>query len=223
MGLDMRPMGKPRPGCEQEFEDLFAILSGKKKESLSVFEKLNGKKLRTREELLKEWFAAQIPSYETLNAPRVGRDKAADEWIKQKYEETDKTVPLEKFITEHQGYYVIGLSPEKDGVPVYVSFGQDENVFRGQFLADCSDVIGEELVNEAWITKSARETLDYGERLMGAADKVADAHDLAYLKKQYLPPDTDQDSLESKLHIVYSLAKWLIFYGRNGHGYEADY
>jgi hypothetical protein len=47
MGLDMRPMGKPRPGCEQEFEHLFAILSGKKKESLSVFDALKGKRLRT--------------------------------------------------------------------------------------------------------------------------------------------------------------------------------
>jgi hypothetical protein len=34
-----------------------------------------------------------------------------------------------------------------------------------------------------------------------------------------MPPDKDEDSIESQLHIVFSLAKWLIFYGKNGHGY----
>lgn len=38
-----------------------------------------------------------------------------------------------------------------------------------------------------------------------------------------MPPETDEDSFEWNLHIVYSLAKWLIFYGKNGHGYEADF
>jgi hypothetical protein len=38
-----------------------------------------------------------------------------------------------------------------------------------------------------------------------------------------MPPDTDEDSLESKIHILYAAAKWLIFYGKNGHGFEADF
>lgn len=101
--------------------------------------------------------------------------------------------------------------------------GQDENVFRGQFLADCVDIIGEDLVNEAWGTKLADDTLDYGNRLMSVADKLAKEKNLEYLKAQRLPPDTDEGSIESKLHIVFSLAKWLIFYGKNGHGYEADF
>ena len=73
------------------------------------------------------------------------------------------------------------------------------------------------------MTKLADETLDYGNRLMSAADKLAKEKNLEYLKIQRLPPDTDEDSIESKLHIVFSLAKWLIFYGKNGHGYEADF
>ena len=112
---------------------------------------------------------------------------------------------------------------EKDGVPVYISFQQDANVFRGQFMQYCTDLIGEDLVNEAWETKLADATLDYGQRLMNAADRIANEYNLQYLKDQRLPPETDEDSLESKLHIVYSLAKWLIFYGKNGHGYEADF
>ncbi len=122
---------------------------------------------------------------------------------------------------EYEGYYVIELAKEQDGVPVYIMHGEDENVFRGQFLRDCEDIIGEDLVSEAWNTKLANETLDYGNRLMVVADKLAREHNLEYLKTQRFPPDTDENTIESKLHILFSLAKWLIFYGQNGHGYEA--
>ncbi|MGJ8737490.1 hypothetical protein [Zobellia laminariae] len=40
-------------------------------------------------------------------------------------------------------------------------------------------------------------------------------------KDQRTAPDTDENQIESKLHIVYSAAKWLTFYRKNGHGYEA--
>lgn len=98
---------------------------------------------------------------------------------------------------------------------------QDRNVFRGEFMQDCIDLIGEDLVNEAWYTKLAGDALDYGNRLMSAADKISKDNKLQYLKEQRMPPETDENSIESKLHIVYSLARWLIFYGKNGHGYEA--
>ena len=58
---------------------------------------------------------------------------------------------------------------------------------------------------------------------MAIADKVAIENNLLYLKEQRIPPDTDEDSLENKVHILYSAAKWLIFYGKNGHGYEANF
>ena len=88
MGLDMRPMGKPKPGFEERYIQIFRIIQGTEKQELSFFEKLKGKKLPTREDLLEEWFNNQIPSHETIKAPKVGRDKEADEWIKEKYQET---------------------------------------------------------------------------------------------------------------------------------------
>jgi hypothetical protein len=190
---------------------------------LSFFDKLKGKKLPTKDDLLKEWFENKIPSYETIKAPRVGRDKEADEWIKAKYQESGKQISETEFIKQYQDYYVIELAKEKDGVPMYIAMNQDENVFRSQFMQDYIDLIGEDLVNEAWGSKLADDTLDYGNRLMSIADKIAKENNLQYLKEQREPPETDEDSIESKLHIVYSLAKWLIFYGRNRHGYEADF
>ena len=223
MGLDWRPMGKPKPGFEVRYYQLFRMIQGEEKQELSFLDKLKGKKLQTREELLQEWFACQIPSYETIKAPRVGRDEIAGDWIRQQYEKTDKAVSFDAFVKEHSGYYVISLASELDGVPVYIAMGQDENVFRGQFLDDCKDLIGEELHLEAWGTKLATDTLIYGQQLMEIADKIARENNLLYLSEQRFPPDAGEDSLESKVHILYAAAKWLIFYGKNGHGYEADF
>lgn len=223
MGLDMRPMGKPKPGFEKRFVEIFNMLSKDTIPKPSFIDKLKGKKYPTKDELLQEWFASQIQTYETIKSPRVGRDKEADEWIRNKYNELKQKPPLEQFLKDYDGYYVIELAKELDGVPVYIAMGQDKNVFRGQFLQDCIDLVGGDLVNEAWETKLADATLDYGQRLMTIADRIANEKNLQFLKDQRLPPDTDEDSIESKLHIVYSLAKWLIFYGKNGHGYEAHF
>ena len=223
MGLAMRPMGKPKPGFEKRFVDIFEMLTKNNFPEPSFLDKLKGIKYPTKDELLQEWLANQIQTYETIKAPRVGQDKEADEWIINKYNELEEKPPLEQFLKSYEGYYVIELAKEQDGVPVYIALKQDENVFRGEFLRDCEDIIGEDLMSEAWNTKMANETLKYGNRLMEVADKLAKEHSLEYLKSQRLPPDTDEDTIESKLHILFSLAKWLIFYGKNGHGYEADF
>ena len=223
MGLDMRPLGKPQKGFEKRFEEIYDILESNNIPKPSLLERLTGKKYQTKDELVEEWFENQIESYETIKAPRVGRDAEANKWIKEKYNELEEKPTYEVFIEEYQDYYVIELATEQDGVPLYIATEQDENVFRGQFLTDCVDLIGEELVNEAWATKLANDTLDYGNRLMQVADKIALEHKLEYLKEQRTPPDCDETVIESKLHILYSLAKWLVFYGKNGHGYEADF
>ena len=223
MGLDMRPLGKPKKGFEKRYAEIFKMVVSDTIPEPNLWDKLKGKKFPTKDELIQEWFDNQIPTYETIKAPMVGRDQEAEAWLKGQYETLEKKPSWEEFLKEHQGYYVIPLAKEQDGVPCYIAFGQDENVFRGQFLVDCVDLIGEELANEALETKLAEETLDYGNRLMAVAEKKAQDNNLEYLKELRTPPEVAEDSLESKLHIVYSLAKWLIFYGKNGHGYEADF
>jgi len=223
MGLDMRPMGKPKTSFEKRYIEIFKMISDGKIPKPTLIDRLKGKKFPTKKELLEEWLSNQITTYETIKAPQVGRDEEANLWVREKYEELEDKPSLEKFLKDYEGYYVIELAKEQDGVPVYISLGQDENVFRGQFLDDCIDLIGEELVAEAWNTKLADETLDYGKKLMGVADKIAEENNLEYLKSQRTPPDVDENMIEWKLHIIFSLAKWLIFYGKNGHGYEADF
>ena len=223
MGLDWRPLGKPKPGFEEKFNQLYRLIQGTEKIELSFLDKLKGKKIPSQDELLQEWLAIQIPSYETIKAPKVGRDKVADDWLNAEYDKTDKSVSFEEYSQEHNGYYVIELAEETEGVPMYMAIGQDRNVFRAQFLDDCKELIGEDLHNEAWKTKLSDETLNYGEQLLTIADKVASDNNLLYLKGQRIPPESDEDNLESKVHILYSASKWLTFYGKNGHGYEADF
>ena len=219
----MRPLGKPQQGFEKRYIELYEIIESNSFPKPSFLERLKGTKYPTKDEIVGEWFSIQIESYETIKAPRVGRDAEANAWIKEKYNELEEKPAYEEFLEEYQDFYVIELAKELDGIPVYISLEQDENVFRGQFLTDCTDIIGEDLVNEAWGTKLAEDTLDYGKRLMLATDNVAKEHSLEYLKTQREVPEAEEGTMESKVHIAYSLAKWLVFYGKNGHGYEADY
>lgn len=223
MGLDMVPMGKPKPGYEKRFEQIFNLLYDREQQSLTFLDKLKGKKVLTKEQLAQEWFDIQIPSYETIGAPMVGRDAIADQWIKEMYQNTNKDIGEAEFIKNHQGYYVIALAKHKEGIASYGSVVQDENAFRGQLLDKCDDLIGEKLVNEAWESKLAEEALDYGKRLFEAIDIVAKEKNMEHLKDPNYINETEVDSMETRVHFIYCLSRWLIFYGTNGHGYEADY
>lgn len=205
----MRPMGKPLPGKEDRFNEIFNLITGGNE--------------TTDESLVEEWFSIQTSSYETIKAPMVGRDDTANTWIKDRYLESDKSVSEGEFIEHYNGFYVIELSPFTDAVPIYCNPEQDANVFRGQFLSDCMDILDNELLNEAWTSKLAEDTLDYGKRMLNATETVALTNNLSHLKEQIEVPGEDFESLENKLHILYSLSRWLIFYGQNGHGYEADF
>src|SRR5207249_3822615 len=112
MGLDMRPMGKPKPGFEKRFVEILEMVTQDKIPQPTFLDKLRGKKLPKKEELLHEWLANQIQTYETIKAPRVGRDKEADDWIRRKYDELEQKPPLEEFLKKYDGYYVIELAKE---------------------------------------------------------------------------------------------------------------
>lgn len=222
MGLDWRPLPKPKPGFEKRYIEIFNTLTGKEKPTISIWDRIKGKQPIRKEQLLREWRENSILSYETIHAPMVGRDKIADDWALEKYEESDKSLSKEDFLTEYKGYYVIELSPDLDAVPMYMSMAQDRNVFRAQFLNDCSHLLGPDLLNQAWGSKLAAESLEYGREIMAIADFEATKNNLLYLKEQRTPPD-DVETIESNIHILYSAAKWLIYYSERGHGYEADF
>ena len=70
MGLDMRPLNKPKAGKEQRFYELYRLITSDNLPSDQY------------DALLEEWFGLGIPSYETINAPQVGKDAQADAWLR---------------------------------------------------------------------------------------------------------------------------------------------
>jgi hypothetical protein len=219
MGLDWRPLGKPKPGYKERFDELFRILRGIDPIPVNPVTKTPF----SREELKQEWFDIQVPSYETIKAPMVGRDQEANDWVEKRYRESEQSGSVDDWHRHYQGYYVIELAKETDGVPVYISEAQDENVFRGKFVTNfCEQMLDKGLWDLAWETLTADETLRYGQQLLEVAERVAAEHDLQHLRDQHLPPDVEVGSVPSQVHILYSAARWLIFYGKEGHGFEAD-
>ena len=112
MGLDMRPMGKPKPGFEQRYAEIFYMISTDNIPKPTFWDKLKGKNVPTKDELLSEWFSNQIQTYETIKAPMVGKDIEAEQWLKEKYEELEQKPVYEEFLKEHEGFYVIPLAKE---------------------------------------------------------------------------------------------------------------
>lgn len=211
MGLDWNPLARPKAGHEREFErilelDLEALSSQEQRRVIARFQDIS-----------------EAP-YETLNAPRVGVDPAADEWLVQQVTASGGSLATAK--KHMQGYYVLDLLPENPGLPAYFSSGYDgvdRYTFRGDFLDDVSDLLGEELFDDAFSTMNAAELKAYGERILAIARAFAAEHGLQHLEAQREPPDDEQASPQARAHVLFAAAHWCLFWSERGHGLEPSY
>ncbi|WP_321882846.1 hypothetical protein [Paraburkholderia bannensis] len=64
----------------------------------------------------------------------------------------------------------MALLPDSDGLPFYSNAslcGQWERwSFRAEFFRDCEDMLGEQLLHEAWLSHLPDQIADCGRRLM---------------------------------------------------------
>jgi hypothetical protein len=214
MGLDWQPLGKPRLGHEAEFDALYEELFDNHDQSL--WERMG---------------AIEISPYETLGAPRVGIDPEADRWADAQYSGRPWKklfVSRRKFRQVLHGYYVLDLVEKNDGVPAYSNGGIGSYCeifsFRGKFLAVCEDVLGKDLLGEAWVHHRADELNDYGIQLRDRAAAFAEDSDVTeVLGQRYLPSGHDPDGPAEQAHIVDSAARWCLFWSARGHGMIADF
>ena len=168
-----------------------------------------------------------IPPYERVGAPRVGFDRAADEWIIKASRATTPEQEAE-VLREMHGYYVLRLV-ESDGIPKYSNGGLydgvDETSFRGAFLDECSDVLPKNLFEEAWEHKFPEKAIAYGRALLAAAS-VAEAGQ-SEIKPGLLSrlglgrKESSSTPLEEQLDIVRSAGRWYIYWGERGHAIRA--
>jgi hypothetical protein len=210
MGLDWNPGPKAKSGFDQEFQELWR--------------KLHAKSCFFRERKKKRFLEITSTAFETLDTPRVGFDPAATEWARKAFpDRKDKSLTEQVFLDRMRGFYVLELVPPCDGLPLYTN-GQpsgyvEQYSFRAQFLTlDCKEVVGESLIESAYVSKLPAETIEYGELLLAQAQRFAAAHSIDLAQVQ---ANDDEASTENKLHIVQAAGKWCRFWGRKGHWLEA--
>lgn len=239
MGLDWNPLGKSKPGHEAEFaETLRRILAADSDRSMDPPPRRPGfggflrdlvagsPSKKEIERLLARPREIEITPYETLNAPRVGSDEAADKWAVAQYDNrADKAIGVAEFVEQWRGYYVLDLLAPCDGLPVYSNSGLSRSVerfsFRAQFFRYCERMLGDRLLDEAYRHHTAEQLADYGRRLRDCVIAFAEDHGVTAVFERRLLEDYREESPSSQAHIVMSAARWCLFWSDRGHGMEA--
>jgi len=165
-----------------------------------------------------------ISPYETLKAPRVGRDAEADAWVAEHFPKRKKSwLSFGPPDRDFGGCYVLDLVPACDGVPppefTGGTFGEyvDGLSFMASLLHDCSDVVDEDMVIDGMVPMEVPQFLAYGQRLRQAAEACAAKHKVDLSQ----PMDTEYyDSVEGQLAVVLAAAKWCVFWAERGHALE---
>jgi hypothetical protein len=200
MGLDWEPLPHPKRGHERRYAELLGRIMGGDLQAL---------------ESLRE---VVHPVFETLGAPRVGSDAAAEEWLRAKV----RPEKLEKTREQLRGYYVLDLLPPCDGFPQYsfsaMSREYNRYSFRAQTLIDnTEDILGRELVERAFEFMVPDELRIYASDLDTCADHFMVEHCLPY-PKPMSPIPSNHESLEFKLHVLFSAARWCEYWAKREHG-----
>jgi hypothetical protein len=209
MGYDWNPGPKAKIGFEEEFKNLWM--------------KLHHKSCFFRERKIKRFKEITIEAFETLSVPRVGHDPKANEWVLKQYpNRKDPSISETQWVEQFYGFYVVELVDPCDGLPRYSNGSAGGYVelysFRGQFLNDCADIIGDELLEAAWNSKLPEETKEYGDHLIQSA--------MAYAKRENINTSLtanvdDPDSKEFHYDVVIAAGNWCRFWAERGHWLEA--
>jgi len=237
MGLDWLAGNRPKPGFEAEFAQLLS----RREEGEEI-----------TDEMRERFDEISIQAYTQVGAPVVGTDRVADAWVlvqvrhqalhesgeehdHEAAEEIDLDDPSASVpkndeertaLEEMKGYHVLELAPGCDGLPVYTHGAMSDSVdltsFRGKFLDDCSDILGEELMERAFTNQSPAELVEFGNTLLEHARRVAAENECEAIEQRLEPPD-DMDSPEWQAHILFSAGRWCVYWGSRGHYLEADY
>jgi len=210
MGLDWNPGPKPKAGFENEFRELWT--------------KLQAKTCFFRERKIRRFREITTTAFDTLDTPRVGIDATATNWARHEAfpRRADKSLTEEVFLSQMQGFYVLELVPACDGLPRYTN-GQaggyvEKYAFRGAFLKDCEEIIGNDLLESGYVSKLPQETTAYGESLNAAASRFATARNIDPTR---LHLAEDPESIEFRLDVVFSASRWCRFWAERGHWLEA--
>jgi hypothetical protein len=212
MGLDWNPIGRPKAGHEDEFDRLFSLLVQRDTPI-------------DREQVTKQWLGIQISPFETIKAPRVGFDPAADAWARDRYRAIPQPTNSEaEFVRSLEGYYVVALAAPCDGIPVYSNgaLGYVEGYsFRAQFLLERSGLLGEEVTARLYRSCLAKDLAALGGTIREVATSYASRENVLHVEHVWGADGIAPDSAESTAHILFSAARWCEYWSSRGHGMDA--
>ena len=229
MGLDWNPLGKPKPGYEEEFASIFQQL-GESSNWGWLEKRRRRREGRDHEGLHKRWSEIEIRPHETVGAPQVGSNAEADAWARKRYKELQAAEEPElpesesEFMQQMQGGYVLALAPPCDGFPYYSNWTLgycDRFSFRAEFLRDCEELIPEKTFSKCYESCLAPGLAVLGQELRDCATSYARAKQLEHI--EFVTEGFEADSPEKKLHILYSAARWCEYWSSRGHGMESDW
>ncbi len=216
MGLDLCPVGRPKPGHEAEWNRLMRTLYAGRKESKKNFERRN---------------QISVQPFADVGAPRVGESKKADAWALENFrrKEGENDAALLKRL---HGFHVLPLIYGKcDGLPRYTHAdlygGRDETSLRGSFLIDCEKILGSTLLGRAWThIMGPEEAVEYGQQLFSVAERAAACRPKA--RSQTRRPRGKRKSqqtltFDDKIDILHAAGRWYVFWGTRGHPIHAWY
>jgi len=222
MGLDWNPLGRPKKGHEAEHAQLFREMhEGVPSKNLFGKTKLRKLTKKEQEQRIARFKGVCEAPFEALGAPRVGLDAAADEWLRSTL---DDGADFERARESMKGYYVLDLLPECDGFPRFTHHGMYEGVdrysFRGSFLNDVKEIVGEDLHSRAFVTMNAEQLAEYADALAAKAMPWAKEHSVAHLAKEGSHGDDEEGSPEWKADILFSAIRWCRYWSKLGFGLE---
>jgi hypothetical protein len=208
MGLDLVPLGRAKPGHEEEWERLMRQLYKGEAESEAAFERRN---------------EISILPYEAVGAPRVGSDAAADRWMLQQ-RPADSSMTDDEWLAEYKGHYVVRLAT-CDGVPNYSNGGMyegiDETCFRGEFLKFCTAFLDKQALEAAWTDRMPpADAVAYGRKLLALS--AAEAQNQTR-KRFFSFGKSREEPVEEQRKILDAAGRWYIYWGERGHPIAAYY
>ncbi len=228
MGIDLLPMGRPKPGSELEWSEIMERVYRRKDSEKDV--------ARLQEICL--------APYEVIGAPQVGANAEADKWILDLTKEgrlvgDDSSVSDADVLHSWKGHYVIQLLEGVcDGIPSPTRGGHvlsrgglfsdefatvDQTSFFGSLLLECDNVLPTTLEGgPPGEIISPLDALAYGRKLLTAA---AEARERPIVEPRkgilyWILGRRERNSphpIAEQIEIVEKAGRWFVFWGERSH------
>lgn len=152
---------------------------------------------------------------QTINAPRLGEDKAAEKWVEDNWDhlntvnDAGEQMTKHEYITKNFGLYIIEAAEESKGLGKVSGFLCSPTSFRGKVLGFV-EWLSDDIRGRSYDSMEPGVLAEYGEELIIEAE--------FYEKNGTLDEDGKKD-----IELVKAAGEWCCFWAERGHSMHAWY